>query len=646
MKRKILVAILVLLVLLAGLIGFALYRANDLVQIFKPQIEEKLSAALGAPLSLGELSVSLFPRAELAAKKVMLGAPGGKGDATSVQAIRASIALRPLLEKRLEIHSITIDSPLVILQRDAAGVTLKGLGKERGGAAKPSETQATSPQSASSSKLEQPATPLTLNLEQFSIRSGRVIFDDTLARRTMELTDVNLDAAMSLSGEAITIPRATISAEVSHVAPVSVAINDLTVTLPTKTITYKGLTLTSDAGRINSSGTMATETQRGTITLASDGLDLAKLVRHIEQLSPNVASYKIQGAVRTNLTLSLNGPQAINIKGPLTLKDINADLPGGKQLRNLKGEVTLDGDLNSVKFSSPALALQLAGAPMTIGVTGSASPTNLELTKLSISAFQGEIEAPTKLQLTGAKNFSTKLRAARISLDALLAAFKPDLTAIISGTVTSLTADASGATIALPASLQATTQVNLRDGMLKNVNIAAATLSKIENLPFLQGALSAHVPPEFQRLLSDPNTPIKNLQAQGNIRDGVVSLQSMTLESTEFSLESNGTIRLTDGAINLTATISFSQKLSAGLAERVKELRRVLAPDGRLVIPLAIQGTTSKPIVLPNVQKILELGARDALQKEAGKALDKVLGKKNPAAAEGAKKVLEGLFGR
>lgn len=646
MKRKILVTILIMLVLLAGLISFALYRANDLVQIFKPQIEEKLSATLGTSLSLGELSVSLFPRAELAAKKVVLGAQGGKGDTTSVQGIRASIALRPLLEKRLEIHSITIDSPDIIVQRDASGITLKGLGRDRTPAQKPSEAPVNPPQPASGAKSEQAATPLTLNLDEFSIRSGRVIFDDTLARRTMELTNVTLDAALTMTGEAINVPRATLSADVTNVEPLSIAVNDLAVTLPTKTVTYKGLTLKSDAGTINSSGTVATETQRGNLTLTSDGLDLAKLVRHIEPLGPNIASYKIQGAVRTNLAVSLNGPQAIAVKGPLTLKDINADLPGGKQLRNLKGEVALDGDLNSMRFSSPALTLQLAGAPLIIGIAGNTSPTNLDLSKLSISGFQGELDAPTKLQLTSAKSFSTKLRASRISLDALLAAVKPDLAAVISGTLTSLTADASGATTTLPTSLQATTQVTVRDGMLKNINLAAATLSKIENLPFVQGALSTHVPPEFQAMLRNPNTPIKSLQAQASIRDGVVSLQSMTLESTEFSLESNGTMKLVDGGLNLTATISFSQKLSSGLADRVKELRRVLAKDGRLVIPLAIQGTTSKPIVLPNVQKILEMGARDTLEKEAGKALDKVLGKKNPAAAEGAKKVLEGLFGR
>ena len=178
------------------------------------------------------------------------------------------------------------------------------------------------------------------------------------------------------------------------------------------------------------------------------------------------------------------------------------------------------------------------------------------------------------------------------------------------------------------------------------MNLATLVLTKIENLPFLTGNLGAQVPPEFQGMLKNPNTPIKLLETQAAIRNGIVSLQSLRLESDEFSLESNGTMGLTDSTLNLTATILFSERLSAALASRVKQLQRVLAKDGRLVIPLEIRGTTSKPIVLPNVQKILELGARDALEREGSKAIDKLLGKKDPAAAEGAKQLLDGLFRR
>jgi hypothetical protein len=176
------------------------------------------------------------------------------------------------------------------------------------------------------------------------------------------------------------------------------------------------------------------------------------------------------------------------------------------------------------------------------------------------------------------------------------------------------------------------------NGALKDFNIASAVLKKLD---FIGEALVQEVPDEFKPTLQQRDTPIRRLTLRFSSTNGTMNLSQSDLESDIFTLTSRGS-RSPEGRLDLDATIAFTPEFSASVARKVKEVRAVLSAEGRLVIPLTLEGTPPKLSVTPNVSELLEVAAKRALKDNAGKVLDKALGKE---ADQKLKKTLEGLLG-
>jgi len=72
----------------------------------------------------------------------------------------------------------------------------------------------------------------------------------------------------------------------------------------------------------------------------------------------------------------------------------------------------------------------------------------------------------------------------------------------------------------------------------------------------------------------------------------------------------------------------FDSAISSGIIGKVKELSNILDPQGRLVIPLEISGTPANLQIIPDVRKLTEMGAKNAIKQGAEKLLDRALGGK------------------
>ena len=95
--------------------------------------------------------------------------------------------------------------------------------------------------------------------------------------------------------------------------------------------------------------------------------------------------------------------------------------------------------------------------------------------------------------------------------------------------------------------------------------------------------------------------------------------------------------------LNLNTTIFFTKEFSQALATSIPPLKKVLATDGRLTFPLAIHGRPDALVIMPNLNKLIELAGKRVLKDGADQLLDQAL-KKTPG-GDTAKKALEGLLG-
>lgn len=639
MKKKLILSLLSLFILIGTGVGVVIYKLNDIVSGFRPQIEQQLSTILGAKVQLGEISASIFPTCHLSVKEVKVLAADGKSDALSLGGLTASVALRPLLSKKLDISNLEIERPRITLIKDASGTTIQGLAPSRTGA-QPSQQPSTPPASPQANAT---STPIDVAVSRITITDGEVTIDDRVASQRTPIRAINLDAGLSLQGKEILIPALTLSFAASPFPPLRFTGSAISFGQDSGKLSIGSFDAASDVGTLHAEGTLDTKTQSGALTVSSKGIDLRKVAALLKSSTPAIAALNASGTIATSLAVTLVAGQP-SLKGPITLKDINADLPGPQKLRGLSGDVNVQGALTDLSVSAPQLQLSFQDAPLRVATAMRLTSSNVTVQSLTINGLGGEARLPATLQLVAPKNFTAQPTLATISIGELLKVTKPSLASMISGTIVSFTGNFSGSTMGdVARSVSGPGDILVKDAVLKGVNLPALILSKVSNIPLLEGTLRANIAPEHQKYFNDPDTKVSELTSEFSLGGGVINLKTLRAASEAFTLESSGTMSM-DGELNLASNFILSADISKTLAKRSKTVENMLNKNNLLEIPVVIKGRSPALIVAPDISKLLQGAGGRMLEEKAGNLLEKALGGKKGADGK-QKNPLGGLFG-
>ncbi len=187
--------------LAVGLFALARYLESD---TFRRAAIGAAQEALGAPVSVGELHVSIFSGATFG--QVVVGNPGGvPGDLLRAEGLAVRPRLLPLLRRRLEIAEMRLDAPAVTLVRSEQGdwsfdrlVTRPAAPAGPGGAAASVEAP-TTPAPASSTALDVVVPRLAVGRGTLAVtreRRGSLVAADGI-----EITTSLSRVAGALAGE-------------------------------------------------------------------------------------------------------------------------------------------------------------------------------------------------------------------------------------------------------------------------------------------------------------------------------------------------------------------------------------------------------------------------------------------------------------
>ncbi len=179
MKRLMIILVALVLVIVLVVAGaLLLVDANR----FRPQIQASLSHAIGRPVTLGKLHVSVFS-GSLSADDIRIGDdPGfGKQAFVSAKSLGVGVRLWPLIVRRaLHVTSLTLAAPTVRLVQNRAGRW--NFSSFASGGAKP----------AADSKAQASAGP-DLTVDSLRIRDGRIVVERARGG-TQTYDHVNLSA--------------------------------------------------------------------------------------------------------------------------------------------------------------------------------------------------------------------------------------------------------------------------------------------------------------------------------------------------------------------------------------------------------------------------------------------------------------------
>jgi uncharacterized protein involved in outer membrane biogenesis len=159
---------------------------------FKGEIAARVREATGRTFTLeGNVALSLLPTPRLSVAGVRLAnLPGAANpDMVRLKALDAHVAFAPLLEGRIQIESLDLVEPQVILERLADGRTNWDFGSTSGAAA-PQPSGATR-QAPSAGASQGAALPPWLQLDHLTISNGTLTYADGQTGETQSLKEIN-----------------------------------------------------------------------------------------------------------------------------------------------------------------------------------------------------------------------------------------------------------------------------------------------------------------------------------------------------------------------------------------------------------------------------------------------------------------------
>ncbi len=122
--RKLIVCGLVLLLLIGGLLGFAVSNLNGLVNANKDQLLAQVEQALGRTVEIGEIEISLWGGVGARLQNVTLADDPAFSSETFVRAtdLQIKVKLMPLLRQEIEVRRVLVRDPVIRVIRNPQGV--------------------------------------------------------------------------------------------------------------------------------------------------------------------------------------------------------------------------------------------------------------------------------------------------------------------------------------------------------------------------------------------------------------------------------------------------------------------------------------------------------------------------------------------
>ncbi len=619
MLKKIVIGLALLSSIAILVFLFALWNLNTLVSRYKPALETKIGEALGSQAHLGDIETQVFPVTQLRVREVKIFETA-QASGFALRDLVLVLNLRAVLAKRLEITKLALSSPEITLVKDKNGVRVMGVS-----AGKQDEPAALEKASGSTEKLgddkKSAQATVAVDLKALEIKNARVMFNDQTSGKSYVFEQLNLEAALNFTSAGLYVHKLALEGNVLGNSSFTVEAPE--INLENKRLHVPKLFVTALGALIEAVVSYDLQSKSGSLMAQSRRVDLSKTAELGKDFVPAVSALglKGQGEIAMDLKIAPGNRFAGSADIVLAAVDLNYQ---NHQLRELAAKLRMRTEDSVTTVTADSLDFKLNGSLLRGKAMLTLKDQNVELKDITVEAFGGQITKELSLINNGEKPFTTVGEATGVGLQQMLTAVSPGSAGKLSGTLKKLSYKLSGAlTGDVKQKLLGSTALQIENGSIKEINLAGEVLKQIKDLPFVSGSLYAGLGPEVRALVDADSTAIKTLTGTFSIAEGRMATRDLHLVSDIFELRGEGNFGF-DSSVDINATIFFDRQFVERLMASNKNLQFLADKDGRLVLPLAIKGRLPKVLVLPDVRKLLELGAKSSLRQKAEKELDKL----------------------
>jgi AsmA-like C-terminal region len=289
-------------------------------------------------------------------------------------------------------------------------------------------------------------------------------------------------------------------------------------------------------------------------------------------------------------------------------------------LQNVRwfGEIALEDATPSLRgtVSSPEGILQDVSYSDLRGEVGW-SAAKIRLRDFSFGALNGTWRS-RDLSITAAeKSQQLKLHSQfdSVDLQALLTRKFPEFKDRIDGQLNfqgEFNAEAHNGTMKA-ASLKGSGETQVRRGTLKDFNLIALLMSRIDSSGG-GSAVSLQLSPSLTELAKSKDTAFESLEAQIILEQEVLRAESLRLSTEEYIINAAGWM-MTDQTTRWNGMLVISSRISQELLRENKSLRYLLDRRGQINLPFRAEGTLANVRVRPDTRIIAQIVRRGSLPK-------------------------------
>jgi uncharacterized protein involved in outer membrane biogenesis len=193
--KIVLVIVVVLLLILAGGVWYLTRFVNT--PEFKMEVLDAARKAAGTDVKIGEMKVSLFSGIDLQ-EVVVVNPPGFTGNLLTAKSFALHYRLAPLLHKRVEVETLTLDTPVITLAKNSKGDwNYDKLGAPSGPKTNTNQPGEAKPASSSGGGLD-------VAVSRIELKHASVVMLNDSGKELLRITDANFTSSVDLTGGQLT----------------------------------------------------------------------------------------------------------------------------------------------------------------------------------------------------------------------------------------------------------------------------------------------------------------------------------------------------------------------------------------------------------------------------------------------------------
>jgi AsmA protein len=373
------------------------------VNSFRPEIESNLSSALGRPVKVGNLSLSILS-GSVGADQLSIADDPKFSQAAFIQAksLKVGVELMPLLfSKQLNVTHILIDQPEITLLRNQAGIwNFSSLG----GGNQAAKNQPAAPSvPAASSAPKSSGAPGNLNVAKLELNDGKLSVGSIPAKRkpivydkvNLTMRDFSFTSAFPVTASAglpgggslkLDGTAGPINAADTSLTPLQAKLNIKKLDLSQSALVDPTLGITGSAdfdGSVSSNGHIA----------KTNGTLKATALKLVPKGSPAAQPLQLVYTLEHNLQ-SESG------------KLLQGDVSMGKALARLTGTYDMKGETTSIRTRLNGQALPVDDLEAALPAVGVVLPSGSKLKGGTLSVDLESVGPVDRLVTTGAVKLS------------------------------------------------------------------------------------------------------------------------------------------------------------------------------------------------------------------------------------------------